>query len=46
VLDEVNMSWVEINKQLQELSPERFIELLKGLHDLSQQNKAWLSAKL
>ena len=40
------MSWTEINKQLQELSPERFIELLKGLYDLSAQNKAWLSAKL
>jgi len=40
------MPWTEINKQLQELSPERFIELLKGLHDLSAQNKAWLSAKL
>lgn len=40
------MSWTEINKQLQELSPGHFIELLKGLHDLSAQNKAWLSAKL
>jgi hypothetical protein len=40
------MSWTEINKQLQELSPERFIELLKGLYALPAQNKAWLSAKL
>ena len=40
------MSWTEINKQLQELSSEQFIELLKGLHDLSAQNKAWLSTKL
>ncbi len=40
------MSWTEINKQLQELSSERFIELIKGLHDLSPQNKAWLGAKL
>ena len=40
------MSWTEINKQLKELSPEHFTELLKGLHDLSPQNKAWLSAKL
>ena len=40
------MSWTEINKQLQELSPDRFIELLRGLHDLSAQNKAWLSVKL
>jgi hypothetical protein len=40
------MSWTEISKQLQELSSDHFIELLKGLHDLSPQNKAWLSAKL
>lgn len=40
------MSWTDINKQLQELSSERLIELLKGLHDLSAQNKAWLSARL
>jgi len=40
------MSWTDINKQLQELSSERLIELLKGLHDLSVQNKAWLSARL
>lgn len=40
------MSWAEINKQLQEIPPERFIELLKGLHELSPQNKAWLRAKL
>ncbi len=40
------MSWTEINKQLQGLSTERFIELLKGLHDLSPQNKAWLGTKL
>ena len=46
VSEEVCMSWAEINKQLQELPSERFIELLKGLHDLSAQNKAWLSAKL
>jgi len=40
------MSWTEINKQLQERSSDRLIELIKGLHDLSAQNKAWLSAKL
>ena len=40
------MSWTEINKLLQELSSDRIIELLKGLHDLSAQNKAWLSTKL
>jgi len=40
------MSWTEINKQLKELSIDDFISLLKGLHDLSPQNKAWLRAKL
>jgi len=40
------MSWTEINKQLQELSTDDFIDLFKGLHDLSPQNKAWLTAKL
>lgn len=40
------MSWTDINKQLQELSTEDIIKLMKGLHDLSQQNKAWLRAKL
>lgn len=40
------MSWIDIDKQLQELSTEDIIKLMKGLHDLSQQNKAWLRAKL
>lgn len=40
------MSWTDIDKQLQELSTEDIIKLMKGLHDLSQQNKAWLRAKL
>lgn len=40
------MSWTDIDKQLQELSTEDIIKLMKGLHDLSQQNKAWLRTKL
>jgi hypothetical protein len=40
------MSWIDIEKQLQELSAENVIKLMKGLHDLSPQNKAWLRAKL
>lgn len=40
------MSWTEINKQLKELSTDDFVRLLKGLYDLSPQNKAWLRAKL
>jgi hypothetical protein len=40
------MSWTEITQQLKELPSEQMIELFKGLHDLSPQNKAWLRAKL
>ena len=40
------MSWIEINKELQQLSADDFVVLLKGLHDLSPQNKAWLTSKL
>jgi hypothetical protein len=40
------VSWTEINKQLKELSTDDFVGLLKGLYDLSPQNKAWLRAKL
>ncbi|MCL4529108.1 MAG: hypothetical protein M1282_06820 [Chloroflexi bacterium] len=40
------MSWIEIDNQLKERSVDDLIKLLKGLHDLSPQNKAWLSAKL
>lgn len=40
------MSWTEINQQLKELSTDSFVRLLKGLYDLSPQNKAWLRAKL
>lgn len=40
------MSWTEINKELQQLSADDFVVLLKGLHDLSPQNKAWLTSKL
>jgi hypothetical protein len=40
------MSWIEIEKQLQELPADNIIKLMKGLHNLSPQNKAWLRAKL
>jgi len=40
------MSWTEIEKQIQELPANDAIKLMKGLHDLSPQNKAWLRAKL
>jgi hypothetical protein len=40
------MSWTEIDNQLKEQSVDDLIKLLKGLHDLSPQNKAWLRAKL
>ena len=40
------MSWIEIDKQLRELPADHIIKLIKGLHDLSPQNKAWLRAKI
>ncbi|MHB8777259.1 MAG: hypothetical protein ACYC6R_05785, partial [Anaerolineales bacterium] len=40
------MSWTDIDKQLRELPVNDVIKLMKGLHDLSPQNKAWLRAKL
>jgi hypothetical protein len=40
------MSWTEIDNQLKERSVDGLIKLLKGLHDLSPQNKAWLRGKL
>jgi len=40
------MSWTEIDKQLRELAADNIIKLVKGLHDLSPQNQAWLRAKL
>lgn len=36
------MTWTKIKTELQELPKEKLIDLLKGLHDLSAQNKAWL----
>lgn len=38
-------TWADLRKALNELPPEKLVELLKGLHDLSPQNKAWLRAK-
>jgi hypothetical protein len=40
------MAWTELEKQLRELPMDDIFKLVKGLHDLSPQNKAWLSAKL
>jgi hypothetical protein len=40
------MAWSDLRKSLQELSKEQVVDLLKGLHDLSPQNKAWLRGKL
>lgn len=40
------MPWTDLRKTLQELPPAQLLELLKGLHDLSPQNKAWLRVKL
>jgi hypothetical protein len=40
------MVWTDLRKTLKELPPERLIELLKGLHALSPQNKAWLQRQL
>ncbi|MFZ5912380.1 MAG: hypothetical protein ACOYYU_20435 [Chloroflexota bacterium] len=38
--------WTDLKQALQELPPERLIELFKGLHGLSSQNKAWLRSKV
>ena len=38
------MSWSKIKRELNELPKEELIKLLKGLHALSPQNKAWLRA--
>jgi hypothetical protein len=40
------MSWTQIEKSLRELPADEVIDLMKGLHNLSPQNKAWLTAKL
>jgi len=39
------MIWTDLRQALKELPPERLRELLKGLHDLSPQNKAWLQTQ-
>jgi hypothetical protein len=40
------MPWSDLRESLQELPWEQMIDLFKGLHDLSPQNKAWLRGKL
>jgi hypothetical protein len=40
------MAWTDIKAELKELPQDKLIEMLKGLHDLSAQNKAWLKAHL
>lgn len=39
-------TWTDLRKALNELPLEKLVELLKGLHDLSPQNKAWLRARV
>lgn len=39
-------TWTDLRKALKELPPEQLLELLKGLYDLSPQNKAWLRARV
>jgi hypothetical protein len=34
------MAWNDLRKSLEELSKEQVVDLIKGLHDLSPQNKA------
>ena len=38
------MTWKKIKTELQEFPQENLIKLLRGLHNLSPQNKAWLRA--
>ncbi|MFZ5857181.1 MAG: hypothetical protein ACOYZ6_10135 [Chloroflexota bacterium] len=40
------MSWTEIEKQLRDIPADEIVKLIKGLHDISPQNKAWLKGKL
>ena len=40
------MPWGDLRQSLQELSKEQIVELLKGLHDFSPQNKAWFRGRL
>lgn len=40
------MSWTEIEKQLRELPADEVARLLRGLYNLSPQNKVWLRGKL
>ncbi|MBN1451985.1 MAG: hypothetical protein JW963_13300 [Anaerolineales bacterium] len=40
------MAWTDIKTELQDLPKENLIDLLKGLHNLSAQNKAWLKAQI
>lgn len=39
-------TWTDLRKALKELPPEQLLELLRGLYDLSPQNKAWLRARV
>lgn len=40
------MPWTDLRKIIKELPPAQLASLLKGLHDLSPQNKAWLENQL
>jgi len=43
---EEKITWLNLRKALKNLPPEQLLELLKGLYDLSPQNKAWLQRQL
>jgi hypothetical protein len=40
------MTWTDLRKSLKNLPADELLTLLKGLHDLSPQNKAWLQNQL
>jgi hypothetical protein len=40
------MPWADLQHTLKELSPEQLLHLIKGLYNLSPQNKAWLRGQL
>jgi hypothetical protein len=40
------MNWSEMRKVFNQLPSEELVTMLKGLHDLSPQNKAWLQNQL
>ena len=45
-MTKTSITWIELRKALEELPADQLVGLLKGLHDLSPQNKAWLRSKV